>query len=597
RRRHAIREEGLHPLLQGRAGLRGRAHRGDHRADLRLRRGAHAGPPAEHHHRPRAADVRLGGVHRGGRLAAAGGLPARRDPAEDVPAEAAEAPLLRLLGGGDPRARADRLPRGAAGDEQCGATFPDPGDQLRLGDHQRARRLCADDRDDRAEDDQAPARLRDRPRPERGDLMLAAAIVFFILLALGMPVAFTIAIAGLAFFMVNPNLPMSIMAQNVVSPSQSYTLLAIPLFIFAGNLMNATGITKRLIDLSNVLTGHMYGSLGQVSAVLSTMMGGISGSANADAAMESRILGPAMVKRGYSRGYAAAVNGVTALITATIPPSMGLIIYGSVGQVSIGRLFAAGFVPGVLMMIALMITVRITAKRREYLPETTQRATLKEVGNAAVSGAWALGFPILLIAGIRFGIFTPSESGAFACGYAVFVGAVVYRELTWTRFLETLKSTARDIGIIMILVAMSGAIGYGIVYDQVPQSMSEFLVGVTDNQFLMILIAIAMLMVCGMFIETTVIALLMTPILVPVVTQLGIDPVHFGLIMMTATTLGIMTPPVGIALYTTSQILETTPERTARAALPFFGATVVVLLVIAAFPDLVLWVPNLVFGT
>src|SRR5699024_9675588 len=292
-----------------------------HRADLRLRRGAHAGPPAEHHHRPRAADVRLGGVHRGGRLAAAGGLPARRDPAEDVPAQAAEAPLLRLLGGGGPRARADRLPRGAAGDEQCGATFPDPGDQLRLGDHQRARRLCADDRDDRAEDDQAPARLRDRPRPERGDLMLAA---------------------GLAFFMVNPNLPMSIMAQNVVSPSQSYTLLAIPLFIFAGNLMNATGITKRLIDLSNVLTGHMYGSLGQVSAVLSTMMGGISGSANADAAMQSRILGPSMVERGYSRGYAAAVNGVTGLITATIPPSMGLIIYGSVGEVSIGRLFAAG---------------------------------------------------------------------------------------------------------------------------------------------------------------------------------------------------------------------------------------------------------------
>ncbi len=426
--------------------------------------------------------------------------------------------------------------------------------------------------------------------------MLIAAVAFVVLLILGMPVAFVIGITGLVFFLSTPDVPLQVMSQRLVSASQSFTLLAIPLFVFAGNLMNNTGITDRLVTLANKITGHMYGNLAQVSTVLSTLMGGVSGSANADAAMESRILGPAMVKRGYSRGYAAAVNGVTALITATIPPSMGLIIYGSVGQVSIGRLFAAGFVPGVLMMIALMITVRITAKRRNYLPETAKRATLGEVGKAAVSGAWALGFPILLIAGIRFGIFTPSESGAFACAYAIFVGAVVYKELTWTRFLETLKSTARDIGIIMILVAMSGAIGYGIVYDQVPQSMSEFLVGVTENQFLMILIAIVLLLVCGMFIETTVIALLMTPILVPVITELGIDPVHFGLIMMTATTLGIMTPPVGIALYTTSQILETTPERTARAALPFFGAIVVVLLVMAAFPDLVLWVPNLVFG-
>lgn len=426
--------------------------------------------------------------------------------------------------------------------------------------------------------------------------MAAAALAFIVFLFLGMPVAFSIGVAGLVFFLTSPDVPVEIISQRIVSSSQSFTLLAIPLFVFAGNLMNSTGITERLLKLANVITGHMYGNLAQVATVLSTFMGGVSGSANAEAAMQSRILGPEMVRRGYSRGYSAAVNGISALITATIPPSMGLIIYGSVGQVSIGRLFAGGFVPGVLMMLILMVTIRITAKKRQYLPQVEKRASLMDVGRAAVDGFWALLFPILLIVTIRFGIFTPSESGAFACVYALFVGAVIYRKLSWSRFLETLKSTAKDIGIIMILVAFSGAIGYGVIYDQVPQTLSAGLLGLTSNAFAMILLALLLLLIAGMFIETTVIALLMTPILVPVITEVGIDPVHFGLIMMTATTLGIMTPPVGIALYTTSQILETTPEDTARQSLPFVAAVVVLLLILAAFPQIVLFIPDAIFG-
>lgn len=284
-------------------------------------------------------------------------------------------------------------------------------------------------------------------------------IVFFLLLFLGMPVAFTIGISGTMFFLVTPDLPFSIVVQKVVSSSQSFTLLAIPLFIFAGNLMNNTGITSRLIKLSNVLTGHMYGNLAQVSCVLSTLMGGVSGSANADAAMECRVLGPSMNERGYSRGYSAAVNGVTSLITATIPPSMGLIIYGSVGEVSIGRLFAAGLIPGLLMMIALMVTVRLTAKKRGYMPERQTKATFKEIVKATIDSIWALLFPIILIVGIRFGVFTPSESGAFAAVYAMFIGAFVYKELTWKTFIKTLRDSAADIGVIMILVSLSGIFG------------------------------------------------------------------------------------------------------------------------------------------
>ncbi|MDR2795636.1 MAG: TRAP transporter large permease [Spirochaetaceae bacterium] len=421
-------------------------------------------------------------------------------------------------------------------------------------------------------------------------------IVFLLLLLFGMPVAFAIGFAGMVFFFVTPSIPFSIIVQKVVSSTQSFTLLAIPLFVFAGNLMNNTGITKRLVKLSNVLTGHMYGNLGQVSCVLSTLMGGVSGSANADAAMECRVLGPDMVKRGYSKSYSAAVNGITSLITATIPPSMGLIIYGSVGEVSIGRLFAAGFLPGILMMIALMITIRITAKKRGLLPERTRPASLKEIGRSAIDGVWALLFPVILIVGIRFGVFTPSESGAFACMYAVFVGGVIYRELTWPVFIQTLRDTARDIGIIMILVSLSGIFGYGIVYDRVPQAMANFLITLTANPYIMLFIIILLLVICGMFIETTVIALLLTPILLPVVKNVGIDPVQFGLIMMTVVTMGIMTPPVGIALYTTSTIMGCKPEETALETIPFIIAVLIVVAFCIFCKDAVLFIPNLIFG-
>lgn len=421
-------------------------------------------------------------------------------------------------------------------------------------------------------------------------------IVFFILLLLGMPVAFAIGISGTVFFIATPDLPYTIVVQKVVSSTQSFTLLAIPLFVFAGNLMNNTGITTRLIKLSNVLTGHMYGNLGQVSCVLSTLMGGVSGSANADAAMECRVLGPSMTEKGYSKGYSAAINGISSLITATIPPSMGLIIYGSIGEVSIGRLFAAGIVPGIMMMIALMITVRITAKKRNYLPERKERASLADITKAFIDSIWALLFPIILIIGIRFGIFTPSESGAFAAFYAIFVGVFIYKELTFDLFIKTLKDSAKDIGVIMILVALSGIFGYGIVYDSIPQKMAGFLINATGNPYVLLLIIIWILVFCGMFVETTVIALLLTPILLPVVKKVGIDPVQFGIIMMTIVTMGIMTPPVGIALYTTSSIMGCKPEETAKESIPFIIAVILVVFICVFFKDIVLFLPNMIFG-
>lgn len=419
--------------------------------------------------------------------------------------------------------------------------------------------------------------------------------VFLVLLVIGVPIAFAIGLSGLVFFL-QSGLTLEIAVQQSISTTQSFTMLAIPLFIFAGNLMNNTGITGRLIKFSTILTRSMYGSLGQVSCVLSTMMGGVSGSAVADAAMQSRILGPEMIKRGYARGWGAAINGVSGLIVATIPPSMGLIIYGTVGEVSIGRLFIAGYVPGIMMMIALMLAVRFSAKKNGYMPISDQPPTAKEVIKGLIDSIWAIMFPILLILLIRFGIMSPTESGAFAVAYGIIVGTFIYRELTLPKMIQTVKDSVKDISVITLILAFSGMFAYGVSYDNLPTVMAEIMLGLTSNGTLLLIVIVIFLAICGMFMETTVITLILTPILLPVVKSMGVDPVHFGIVMMTVVTSGVMTPPVGTALYVTSSVMGCKVEETAKHSIPFFAAIYLVLVIVIIFPDLVMFLPNLIYG-
>ena len=419
--------------------------------------------------------------------------------------------------------------------------------------------------------------------------------VFLVFLILGMPVAFSIGLSGLTFFLVR-DLPMSVLVQKSISTTQSFTMLAIPLFIFAGNLMNSSGITSRLMKLANVCTGHMYGNIGQVSCVLSTLMGGVSGSAVADAAMEARILGPEMNRLGYAKGWSAAINGLSGLIVATIPPSMGLIIYGTVGEVSIGRLFMAGWVPGILMMINLMIACSLSARKFGYKPERTKRASLKEVLSTLVAGVWAILFPVMLIVLIRFGIVSPTESGAFAVAYALFVGMFVYKELNFKTFMKTVKDSVKDITVITIILAFSGTFGYGVVYDDITTKLATTLMNVSSNPTIVLVLVVFFLLACGMFMETTVIALILTPILLPVMKSVGVDPVVFGMIMMTCVTFGVMTPPVGTALYTTSDIMGCSVEETVKYGWPFYIAVLLVVVFMVFFPDAILYLPNMVYG-
>ncbi len=426
--------------------------------------------------------------------------------------------------------------------------------------------------------------------------MTLIGIAFVVLLVIGIPVAFATGIAGFIFFITTPGFPTSIAVQKIASMSQSFPLLAVPFFVLAGHLMNESGITQRLLKVSLVAVGWMSGGLAQVAIVLSTLMGGVSGSAVADAAMEARILGPTMVAKGYGKGFSAAAIAVGSLITATIPPSIGLILYGYVGNVSIGRLFLAGIIPGFLMMLVLMFTVWLIARRRGYVVADSTRPTIRALGAAAWEAKWALFFPVALVLAIRGGVFTPSEIGAFAVVYALAVGFLAHRELTMAKVVRAFAQASSDIGLIMLIILMSGMVGFATIFLQLPQNLATFMLEGLSDPTLIVMAILFFLLVAGLALESTVMVLLLTPIFVPIITQLGLDPVHFGILMMSIVTLGGMTWPSGSAMFAVCALMNVTIEEYTIESIPFIAAIVGLIAVLVFLPDVVLWLPNLAFG-
>ena len=423
-------------------------------------------------------------------------------------------------------------------------------------------------------------------------MLILIAVLFTVFLVIGMPVAFALALASVPVFILTGAMPPTVVIQKMVTATQSFPLLAVPFFILAGNLMNVTGITFRLVKFARLLTGWMAGGLAQVSIVLSFMMGGISGSAVADASMEARLLGPSMIKQGYSKASTAAVLAFGSVITATIPPSIGLILFGFVNEVSIGRLFLAGVLPGIFLTIVLMITSWFVAHKNGYKPDLPKVPSGKELWSSFSESIWALAFPVILIVGFRFGLFTATEAGAFLVFYALCVGFFVYRELDRKKLYEAVTGSVSDLGMVMLLIIMAAVLGYAMTIERAPQQITEFVTTLTENPVLILTLVVAVLVISGMFLEGAANILLVTPIVMPVLVNAGYDPVHMGILIVTLINFGGLTPPVGAIMFTVCGILDVKTGAYTRASIPFFIAMVVFFVLMAAVPSLTLLLPN-----
>ena len=421
-------------------------------------------------------------------------------------------------------------------------------------------------------------------------------ILMLALFALNTPIAFAIAISALSFFLIDGEVPLNIFVQKMVTATDSYPLLAIPFFVLAGAIMNKAGITRRLLALADALVGHMTGALAQMCTVLATLLGGLTASSSADAAMLSKVLGPEMVKAGYSPAFAAVITSCAAIITALIPPSIGLIIYAYIADVSVGRLFIGGIVPGLLLAASLMIVTWFIAKKRGYLPLRREFAGLPTLARSFRDALWALSIPVFIVVGIRYGIFTPTEAGAITVLYTILVGVFAYKSLALADLPRVMKETALDTSSVMLMICAASAFGFYLAWERIPPQMAAWLVSLTRDPMTLLLLINALLIVLGTAVEGTSALIILTPIFVPILVKLNVDPVHFGIVLVTNLTIAGVTPPVGQMMFISSQVLRVPMEDYTIEVLPFLGAMLVVLLLLTLFPQITLWLPDLMYG-
>lgn len=414
---------------------------------------------------------------------------------------------------------------------------------------------------------------------------------------LGVPMWLSIVGGTLPFFLfLEQGLPAQLVMQRMIAMTENSSYLAIPFFITAGCIMNYSGISKRLLNLADGLVGHLPGGLGHVNVVLSVLMGGISGSAAADAAMECKILVPEMEKRGYDRPFSAAVTLASSLITPIIPPGMGLIIFAFTTQISVGRLLCAGYIPGLLCMVFMMIYVGWYSKKHGYKGSRTKMASGKELLKLLVEGIWAILMPFGLILALRIGVFTATEAGAICAVYSIIVGVFAYKELKWEHVWPIIKESVLGTATIMSLCCACNALGYFMTYLRIPHALSQMIIDANLSKYSFLLIVNLTLLIIGMFMEGSAPVLILSPLLMPVAKSLGIDPIHFGLVFIFNIGIGNMTPPFGGVLYQVAGLLDIPIGRLAKASMPFVAIMIFILLLLTFIPQLSLFIPNLVYG-
>ena len=384
------------------------------------------------------------------------------------------------------------------------------------------------------------------------------------------------------------------MAQRMYSAVSSFPLLAIPFFILAGNLMNTGGMTDRIFGFAKTVVGHVRGGLAHVSVLASMLFAGVSGAALAEAMGLGVIEIKAMKDGGFDKTFAGAVVASSSTIGPVIPPSIPMVIYGALAEVSVGKLFLGGVIPGIMMGIGIMIVIYILSVKRGYRAE--QRATLAQVVRSGIDGILGLLAPGIIMGGILGGVFTPTEAAVAAVLYALIVGCLVYRELDLNRLTAILWDTVDQTVRVMFIIAAAGMFGWLLIYIRAPQQIVEGLTALTSSSVIILLILNIILLVLGCFMEGIAIMLLTVPIFMPVLAKFGIDPVHFGVVMTLNLMIGLLTPPVGMVLYAVSTIAQVPVVRLAWELVPFMLILGLVLVLITYIPGLVTWLPTLVLG-
>lgn len=418
-------------------------------------------------------------------------------------------------------------------------------------------------------------------------------LTFLVTLLIGLPIYVVMGLSVIAYFLVAGINPVTI-PHRVFAGVDVFVLMAVPFFMLAGNLMNAGGTTRRLIALADALVGWVRGGLAHVNILVSMLFAGISGSAAADTAAVGSIMIKSMRERGYTAEFATAVTISSSLIGPIIPPSIILIVYAVVAGVSVNALFLAGIVPGILLGLAQMALIAYYAWSRNFGKGAP--FSIRIFLRAFADGMIPLGMPLIILGGIFSGFFTPTEAAATACLYAFLIGVFVYGELKMADLPRIILDSARMTGSALIIVGIAAPLSWILVKEQVPNTVAALMLQVSDNPIVILLLINILLLVLGAFMEMIAALIISVPILLPIVVQLGMDPVHFGIVVAINLTIGMITPPVGICLFIGATIAKITPERLAIANMPFLIVSILVLLAITMLPGLVMFIPNLYQG-
>jgi C4-dicarboxylate transporter, DctM subunit len=425
---------------------------------------------------------------------------------------------------------------------------------------------------------------------EKGGEELMAWLLFGILIVLffiNVPIAVALGLASMIVLMIQDNVPLMVVVQKMFTSTDSFTLMAVPFFILAGKLMEVGGISKRLVDFAMTIVGRMHGGLAMVSVVTCMFFAAISGSGAATTAAVGAIMIPAMVQKGYDKSFSTAIQAAGGTIGVMIPPSVPMILFGVIAGASISDLFIAGILPGIFVGLSLVLVAYFISRKRGYGKE--EKSSGKEIFTSFNRAILAILMPVIILGGIYGGVFTPTEASVVAVVYGLIVGLFIYKEIKWKDLPEVFIQSAVTSAVIMFIISCASIFGFILTREQIPLSITNALLAISDNPIIVLIIINLILLIVGTFLETSAAIIIMAPILLPVTTAVGIDPVHFGIIMVVNLAIGFITPPVGINLFVASNIANLRLEKIVRAIIPFLIILIIDIIIISFVPELSLF--------